>query len=351
MNKLRFICSYIVVALKSGFTTCLLIFLSTVVGGYVSTLMYGIMKAEVGDVGRMFVPTYAVAGSGEAVSQYGKGTAVMIPLFDILSGYDALFGRESDAENPKYVTFTVEYGNSGDPIFGRQLSLSWDTDIFGKTAIEDGRSVAVLPQVLADGFGWKEGDTVTAFGAEFRAIGFSDEISTITIPYSCVVEDVTVERYSLSFIPNRKLSDTDADMLSAYVPNDRYFEATVYPQYTMPYVFIIVTVVCSLNTLVSAVYIMKRAAGKYSVAKILGASNALTAIAMLCELGVYTLFGAVVGYVAAALSFYGLGIASVMRFSLSVGDGAIVLAANVVTTLAVCAYSVVKRALKVPCEK
>lgn len=348
MKTIRFIFSYILDAFRSSLFTSLLVVLCAVVSGYVTTTVYGIMKGEVGDVSRMFVPTYMLTYTADG-EQTLQGTQDLASLLGIMDRYDAKFGRESDANTEKHQSVHVQYHGGSDPMFGNSLILSWDREVLGAEAIDKGQAVAVVPQVLAEGYGWQVGDTVQGFGLSWQIVGISEDIQSLYVPYTCVIPEVEIRQFSLSFVPDRKLSDADLTILQTTLPEADTLVKD--PGYKMPYAFLFATAVCALNILVSAIYIVKRAAHKYSVSKILGASNALVAGAMLCELGFFTLLGTVVGHLIAAVSLHGFGILAERHITLTFWDTLVLLAVNLVVTLVICAYSIIKRACPVPCKQ
>lgn len=348
MKTIRFIFSYILDAFRSSIFTSMLIIVCAVVSGYVTTILYGFMKGEVGDVGRMFVPSYSFSYTAEEEKPL-LGTQNFVSVLEIADRYDAKFGRESNASKQKYLTLIVQYQDGLDPTFGDSLTLSWDRNILGEEAIEKGQAVAVVPQVFAVGYGKQVGDEVTGFGQTWKIVGISPDIKSIHVPYTCVLSEVRVMQMSLSIVPNHKLNNADLEAWQTSIPNASTWIRE--PQYKLPYAFLFATAVCSLNITVSAIYILKRAAHKYSVSKILGASDALVAGAMLCELGTFTVLGSVIGHAIALLSFCGFGIGATMQITFTFWDTLILLAANLVITLAMCAFAVIKRACTVPCKQ
>ena len=82
MKKLAFTTSYIAETLKNRTVTVLLIIFSTLVGGYLSTYVYGMMRMQFGSPDRAFVPVYVITHQSSAgeFSQAAFFAFVPIPL-------------------------------------------------------------------------------------------------------------------------------------------------------------------------------------------------------------------------------------------------------------------------------
>lgn len=344
MKTLRFIGSYISETIRRNPVTVLLIVICTVVGGYLSSVVYGLMKMEVGSVARMFVPTYTVSYDGEKTE-----VSEFLRFADILAEYDPYAERGYDAASSElqYIEMSVCFNDGTvDEVFGgRVIVVLYPGDIMDRERIDRADTVTV-PAHIAEAYGISEGDVVSFYGARLTVSSVEEDILYPAVSYKTATEAMTSGRTEFSFVPNRKLSEADKEAFGALGLSEQS------QTYRMPFLFILCVLLCALNTLMSTRYISKRARKKYSVAKMLGAGNGTIAAAMLIEQALYALVGTFIGVGIAAAVVKSAGYFGFERaFALTAGDIFCIAAANLLLIIATGAYSVIKRARAVPCAE
>ena len=345
MKKLAFTTSYIAETLKNRTVTVLLIIFSTLVGGYLSTYVYGMMRMQFGSPDRAFVPVYVITHQSYEGEFSQDDFFAFVP---IAMSTDPLANRAANSGVADKAVASFDYADGicgADPVFGRTVCFGWGERYdFTEKQKEDGAAVVCIPRYIADGYCIDTGDTVSVFGQELEVVGVTDDSEYPVVPYTFVFSNAEVIYANYTFVPDRVLSDEETASIG------RASGVGVNEQTPLFIVlFVVSTVFCALNTLIAALYIIKRSKRKYRVCKMLGAGNALIAFAMFCELALLSLSGTVAGYFIGSAVYKFIG-GTEISGALGIGDAAAVIAVNIVTVCICAAYAVVKCVRAVPCR-
>lgn len=343
MKKLCFVFSYLAETVKRHPLTIVLIVMSTIVGSFVSTLTYGIMRVEVGDVMRMNVPSYVVMAKEGEWPTYNQ----MAEMLVVAASLDSYSSREDSVVLDKATFFVCDENGESDEILGPLVTISWRDGLFDEYSAQNLSDIVLLPRYIADDCGLKSGDTIVAYGTTLTVVG--TDAAEVTLPLTARLSGArlveTDNATLLAFIPERVLTEDEkavfgAAMLSSYKG-----------EYFMFIFFVLSIVLGALCTLIDCEYIARRSAYKYAVAKMLGATNGDIAAAVFAEQFLFSVPGIAVGCLSCVGICSALGYFGKQAFMLGVTDVLMIVAANLAVVLAFGLYSVIKRAVAQPCDR
>lgn len=343
MKKLGFVFSYLAETVKRHPLTIILIVLSTIVGSFVSTLTYGIMRVEAGDVLRMNVPSYTVWVKKGEWPTYNR----FADMLNVVASHDPYSSREDSVVLNDKTFFICYVSGESDEILGPLVTVSWEEGLFDDALLESTPDSVLLPSYIAEEYGLEKGDEITAYGTRLTVAG--TDAKEVTLPLTARLSDaVLVETDNitlLTYIPDRALTQEE----KAVFGSARLTESK--GEYFMFIFFLLSIALGALITLINCEYIARHSAYKYSVAKMLGAKNSDIAAAAFTEQLLFSVPGILIGCllctgICSAMGFFGK-----QAFMLDVLDVLLITVTNLVVVLLFGSYSVVKRAVSQPCGR
>lgn len=343
MKTLRFVCAYLKDSFKSRPFAYLLMVLSVVVGGVLSTALYGSTLMVVGDITRLYVPRYHYEQIAPDVLQ----TSEIGRIAEISERYDTRYYKNSESRNLRVMTSMAQDNASEDgfnEIYGNTVLLALsESNPIAQQDIDKAARVIVVSDSFALAYDKGVGDTISYFGAEYRIVGVSDV--GFIIPYTAIAPDMQVVSLSYVFSPDKTLSDADDEFLTSLAQS----RSATQIKTPITLVFMILAMaICAINVAVINKYLIRVSARRFKVAKMLGAKNGTVAACMLAEEILCCLVGAGVGVA------IGIGILSSLAAMQSVAFGGldvfILLASNIVITLVCVVARIAVRAKAAPCD-
>ena len=192
---------------------------ATIGGRCVSTLTYGIMRVEVGDVMRMNVPSYVVMAKEGEWPTYNQ----MAEMLVVAASLDSYSSREDSVVLDKATFFVCDENGESDEILGPLVTISWRDGLFDEYSAQNLSDIVLLPRYIADDCGLKSGDTIVAYGTTLTVVG--TDAAEVTLPLTARLSGArlveTDNATLLAFIPERVLTEDEkavfgAAMLSSY---------------------------------------------------------------------------------------------------------------------------------------
>lgn len=343
MKKPGFVFSYLAETVKRHPLTIILIVLSTIVGSFVSTLTYGIMRVEVGDVLRMNVPSYTVwAKEGEwpTYNQFAE-------MLNVAASRAPYSSREDSLVLNGKSFFIADVSGESDDVLGPLVTVSWEEGLFDDELLKNTPDCVLLPSYIAEGYGLETGDEITAYGTRLTVAG--TDAKEVTLPLTARLNDaVLVETDNitlLTFIPDRALTGEEKTAFGSA----RLTESK--GEYFMFIFFLLSIALGALITLINCEYIARRSAYKYSVAKMVGAKNGDIAAAVFAEQLLFSVPGILAGCLLCTGICSAMGSFGKQAFMLGATDVLLIAVTNLVVVLLFGLYSVVKRAVSQPCDR
>ena len=343
MKKLGFVFSYLAETVKRHPLTIILIVLSTIVGSFVSTLTYGIMRVEVGDVLRMNIPSYIVWAKEGEWPTYNR----FAEMLNVVASHDPYSSREDSVVLNDKTFFICDEDGESDDILGPLVTVSWQKGVFDEGLLKNTPNCVLLPSYIAKERGLKTGDVIDAYGTNLIVVGTNAK--EVTLPLTARLNDAVLTETDnitlLTFIPNRGLTEEEKTVFGSA-------RLTEYKgEYFMFIFFLLSIALGALITLINCEYIARRSAYKYSVAKMLGAKNGDIAAAAFTEQLLFSVPGILIGCllctgICSAMGFFGK-----QAFMLGALDVLLITVTNLVVVLLFGFYSVVKRAVSQPCDR
>ena len=343
MKKLGFVFSYLAETVKRHSLTVILIVLSTIVGSFVSTLTYGIMRVEVGDVLRMNVPSYTVWAKEGEWPTYNRFAGML----NVVAARDPYSSREDSVVLNGRTFFICDGNGESDGVLGPLVTVSWKEGLFDDELLKNMPDCVLLPTYIAEEYGLETGDEITAYGTRLTVAGTDSK--EVTLPLTARLNDaVLVETDNitlLTFIPDRVLTQEEKEAFGSA----RLTESK--GEYFMFIFFLLSIALGALITLINCEYIARRSAYKYSVAKMVGAKNGDIAAAVFAEQLLFSVPGILAGCllctgICSAMGFFGK-----QAFMLGAPDVLLITVTNLVVVLLFGLYSVIKRAVSQPCDR
>lgn len=343
MKKLGFVFSYLAETVKRHPLTIILIVLSTIVGSFVSTLTYGIMRVEVGDVLRMNVPSYIVWAKEGEWPTYNQ----MAEMLNVVASHHPYSSREDSVVLENKTFFICDENGESDDVLGPLVTVSWREGLFDDELLKNTPDCVLLPSYIAEEYGLKIGDEIVAYGTRLTVIG--TDAQEVILPLTARLNDARLAETDnitlLTFIPDKALTEEEKAVFSSA----RLTESR--GEYFMFIFFLLSIALGALITLINCEYIARRSAYKYSVAKMLGASNSDIAAAVFTEQLLFSVPGILIGCllctgICSALGFFGK-----QAFMLGALDVLLISVTNLVVVLIFGLYSVIKRAVSQPCDR
>lgn len=352
MNKLKYICSYIWETVKSHPMLILLMLFTTIISGFVSLNLYCGAKSEAGRLDRAFVPTYMLTAWDRPFAQEDDGLdelidgQVLTPIAKLLKEKEAITQRvpekyDEQAGNNKQMSCVLLDKNNQEV----HIALSWNDKLWTKSQLESGQRLVRVPQFMLDTDEYDIGQKIELLGYQFEIVGSVDNTNEYILPYNCPLDQTKIKNLDYRFVPNAKLTQEEMATIRPVL------EEIKKPTTGMVLAFIGVTIICALNTLISVLYVAKRSRVKYSIAKMLGATNGLIAVSMLLELSLVAIVGNTIGVIIDFALLSNAGILTRLMIDLDALDFLITVVANVVVVAVVSLYSIIKRASNQPCKQ
>lgn len=343
MKKARFVFSYLAETVKRHPLTIVLIMLSTILGSFVSTLTYGIMRVEVGDVLRMNVPSYVVWAKEGEWPTYDE----MAEMLEVVAARDPYSSREDSVPLYEASFFISDEDGESDNVLGPLVTVSWNKDVFDENTLSNDPDCVLLPSYIAEEHGLKVGDKLIAYGTELTVAGI--DAAAVTLPVTARLSGARLVETGnltlLTFIPDRALTEQEKAAFGSAALSSHKGE------YFMFIFFLLSVALGALCTLINCEYIARRSAYKYSVAKMLGAKDADIAAAVFTEQILFSVPGIVIGCLSCVGICSALGFFGKQAFMLGALDVLLISVVNLAVVLLFGLYSVIRRAVAQPCNR